>query len=622
MIAYGIEWRTFGLLYGALAGLVVLIFLLRIARRGRAVSSTLIWQKVMGSTRSLWKELLSLLVQLLLLLLVCLALVDPRPPEEAIARRWAVLVFDASESMAAYDGDAARLRLAGRQAWRLIETLAPVDRVMIVSAGAETEAHTPFTADREELKKALGNLAAGGVAPRFDEAAAYALSAFDYAGIGDDDERRLIVFTDRPDRLTLPETPGVETTVVGVGAAAPNLAITRFAVRRATAGAITYKAFIEVSNFSEYPARAELTLYTPEKILGKQTLALAPEEVFTRTVDLDFSAVGKLTVLLNDIVFAGGERGDAHRTDDAAFAFVPAMRKARVLLVHQDNRFLYNVLALNPEVDLVSLAPGEYQPAMAAGADVVVFDRFAPPQPPACSAVYFGVRGAPFVSSGVEDHPAPTGWADGPPLLRHVAMDSMLIEKAYILKPRQDDVVLMGHFEGALILLRVEENRFLLGVGFALEDTDFPLQMAFPIFMHNVIHIFANQPEGDIRSGYRLGERVELPVTAGRDRVVVKVPSGEKDKKITLPVRDGRAVFRPKAPGFYMYEDGEALKVFAVSLTDAEESNLAVTPGGALPAFEARPENVAADIWWPYFILAAMILAFLDMVLFFYGRLA
>lgn len=622
MIAYGISWQTFGLLYGGLAGAVVLIFLLRIARRGRAVSSTLIWQKVMGATRSLWKELLSLIVQLLLLLLVCLALVDPRPPEEKIARRWLAIVFDASESMAAFDGDAARLRQASRQAWRLIETLAPVNRVMIITAGAEIQAHSPFTADREELKKALGKLTAGGVSPRFDEATAYALSAFDYAGIGDDDEKHLLFFTDRPDRLTPPETPDIGTSVIAVGETVPNLAITRFAVRRTTEAAISYKAFFEVSNFSDFPATAELTLYTPDKILGKQTLALAPEEVFSRTVDLDFTSVGKLTVLLNNIAFAGTDRGDAHRTDDAAFAFVPAMRKARVLLVHRDNKFLYNVLALNPEVELVSLTPGEYQQGLTAEADVAVFDQFSPPQPPLCSAVYFGAKGAPFASSGVVENPAPTGWADGHPLLRHVAMDSMLIEKANILLPRDNDVVLMGHFEGALILLRVEEERFLLGIGFALEHTDFPLQMAFPIFMHNVIHVFAHQPEGDIRSGYQLGEKVELPVTPGREQVAVKVPGVEKEKTITLTVRDGRATFRPKAPGFYMYEDGEALKVFAVSLTDAEESNLTVTPGAALPTFAARPENVAAESWWPYFILAALLLAFLDMVLFFYGRLA
>ena len=38
MIPHGIGWTTFGVLYGALAAATIAVFLLRLARRGRAVA--------------------------------------------------------------------------------------------------------------------------------------------------------------------------------------------------------------------------------------------------------------------------------------------------------------------------------------------------------------------------------------------------------------------------------------------------------------------------------------------------------------------------------------------------------------------------------------------------------
>jgi von Willebrand factor type A domain len=617
MIANGISWGTFAALYGALVVAVVAIFLLRIARRGRAVSSTLIWQKVVGAKRTLWQEIVSLLVQLLMLLFVCLALVDPRPATDDLSRRWVALIVDSSESMAAREGDASRVRQAGRHAWQTLEQFAETDRVMIVTAGPTVRALTPFTGNQEEIKKALAELTGEGVRPRFDEAFSYVLAAFDYAGVGELDEKHIIVVTDRPGQVELPTPEGYQTHLVVVGQAAPNLAITSFAVRKTMNLSASYDLMVEVTNFSEQNVQGELAIFTEKQTLGVQTLALGPDESFTKVLGLPFEATGKLTALLRKTAFADGAR-DALPTDDAAFAFVPPVRKSQVLLVTSKNVFLYNALALNPEISLASATPGQYTHAMSVGADVVVFDGFVPPQPPAASAVYFAPKGGPFVVKGEKKDPAMTAWADGHPLLRHVTMDQLTIETAEILQPQAKDVVLMGHYEDALMLLREADGRFLLGIGFDLAKTDFPLQSAFPIFMHNVVHVFSRKPEGEIKTSYQIGEQVELAVTEGRERVVVQTPL---DKKEAAPVRAGQAVYRPATPGFYRYADADAVRVFAVSLTDAAESNLQTPSATAMPAFAKRAGAVTAEIWWPWLVLLAMLLAALDMVLFFHGRL-
>ncbi len=619
MIANGISWGVFAALYGALAMAVIAIFLLRIARRGRAVSSTLIWEKVVGSTRSLWHEILSLLVQLVLILLLCLALVDPRPAAEDVTRRWVGVVFDTSESMAAREGDASRLRQASRRVWQVLDRLSQTDRVMIVSAGTMVEALTPFTGDGEEIKKALASLKTEGVRPRFDEAFSYVLSAFDYADVREGDTKHLIVISDRPDQVSLPTVEGVQMQLVTAGAPASNLAITSFSVRKTLNLSASYDLMVEVTNFADQAVHGKLVIFTKQQTLGTQSLALGPGESFSKILGLPFNTSGKLTALLRKTTFADAEVKDALPSDDAAFAFVPPMRKSRVVLVTNKNAFLYNALALNPEISLTSVKPGEYTHATSVASDVVVFDHFVPPQLPACSGVFFAPQGGPFVSKGVKEKPAMTSWADGHPLLRHITMDQLTVEEALVFQPQTKDVVLMGHFENALMLLREVDGRFLLGVGFDLTKTDFPLQSAFPIFMHNVVHVFSRKPEGKIRTSYQIGERVELAVTAGRERVVVQTPL---DKKEAAPVRAGQAVYRPATPGFYKYADADAVRVFAVSLTDAGESDLKTAPAVALPVFDKNPDTVTAEIWWPWLVLAALLLAAADVVLFLHGRLS
>jgi hypothetical protein len=616
MIANGISWITFGWLYGALAAAVIALFLWRFRRRGRAVSSTLIWQKVMGVTQSFWQELFGLILQLVLFLLVCLALVDPRPAAEKIERRWVAFVFDASESMAAREGEASRLRLAERQAWQLISDLAPVDRVMLIAAGSAVEALTPFTANRDELKKTLGAMHAGGVRPRLNEAVAYAVSAFDYAKVGPRDVKHLVVLTDRAEQVTWPELTGFEKHVAVVGRPASNLAIVAFAVRPTMNLTASYDALVEVANFSDQPVRAEVAIFTPDQTLALEPLALPAGGRYTKVVALPFGMAGKVTALLRKTAFAGGA-ADALPSDDAAFAFVPPQRQARVLLVADSNVFLNNALALNPEIELRSIKPGEYSPALAAGVDVVFFDRVTPAPPPT-NAVYFSAKGGPFAVKETKKAPTMTSWADGHPLLQHVTMDNLTIEEAAILQVQSQDVVLMGHYDGALMLLRPNGDRFLLGVGFDLAKTDLPLQAAFPILMHNIANVFAGRGEGEIRTSYRLGEKVELGVTSGRPQLTLQDPL---ENKLTLPVRGGLAVYRPLVPGFHAYADGEALRVFAASLTDSDESNLSVTPGEAVPSFPTTASAVHAEVYWPYFVLAAMLLAVFDMVMFFYGRL-
>jgi len=619
MIAHGIGWPAFFALYGAISGLVILIFLLRLARPGRAVSSTLIWEKVLGARQSFWKELLSLLVQIVLVGLVCLALADPRPEEKSARRRHVGLVFDASESMNARENGMTRLELAAKEASGILAALGPRDRAMVVSASNKVEAQTALTESRDAVMKAVRKIRGLGVEPRVREAAAFILDAFHYAGLGTDDTRHIFVFTDDPEAVDLPEEDGVDIRTVVVGRRSDNLAVTSFDVRKNLNLSGTHEALVRVQNFGASVAKADLVIFSMARGLGRERISLAPGEEFFRVVGLALDASGKITAILRNIAFEDGG-ADALSTDDAAFAFVSPSRRSRVLLVTKKNPFLQNALALDPGVALKKITPDQYDRGASARFDVTVFDKFTPGQAPLSNAVYFSpAPGGPFAIKETKEDPAMTDWAGEHPVLRHVRMDQMTIKKARVLVPQAKDQVLMGHFNGALVLERKAAGRWMLAVGFALEDSDFPLQSAFPVFMHNVIRVYSARQKDEGPANFRVGESVEFPVSSQVGRIALQDPLGEES---FLTGVGGRVRFVPSIPGFYSVGEGKEGLVFAVSLASEKESDLRVPAHGPGPTLDKDDQDSKAGIFWPYFIIAALVLAALDTVLFFGGRLS
>ncbi|MCA9687733.1 MAG: BatA domain-containing protein, partial [Myxococcales bacterium] len=133
-------------IFAAGAGVITLLYLLRMRRRQVIVPFAELWEQVTreSETRKLWRKLrrlFSWLVQLFLLALVCLALGDPRPEVWLREPATIAIVVDTSASMAAAvpdpdadpeaneaANDTTRLSLALERARAEVEALGPADR--------------------------------------------------------------------------------------------------------------------------------------------------------------------------------------------------------------------------------------------------------------------------------------------------------------------------------------------------------------------------------------------------------------------------------------------------------------------------------------------------------------
>lgn len=198
-----IALQTVLVVAGALAGLTVVAYILKMRRRRFEVPFSALWQRVLKEkeSQSLFKQLrrlLSLLLQLVILALIVLAVLDPRIGEESRAARHVVIIVDASASMKALDeqpggsdagnaenaqnpsadgaagaGDApsadaaagaddgprvSRMQVAKEKARELLDAMGGGDTAMIVRMDGQTTPLSRFDDDMAMLKKVVAGI--------------------------------------------------------------------------------------------------------------------------------------------------------------------------------------------------------------------------------------------------------------------------------------------------------------------------------------------------------------------------------------------------------------------------------------------------------------------------------
>ncbi|HZB95832.1 MAG TPA: VWA domain-containing protein, partial [Herpetosiphonaceae bacterium] len=153
----------FALLLSLLAPVIVAMYLLKLRREERTVSSTFLWQRMVRDVEANapWQKLrrnLLLLLQLLLLLALILALARPYLQTTGISGHNLILIVDRSASMGATDEAGTRLAAAKREAIRLADQLPDTGRATVIAFGGRMEVPASASADRRELRAAINGI--------------------------------------------------------------------------------------------------------------------------------------------------------------------------------------------------------------------------------------------------------------------------------------------------------------------------------------------------------------------------------------------------------------------------------------------------------------------------------
>ncbi len=613
------------LLLLGLLPLVVILHAIAVRWRRLPVSSLVFWDDVLRARRMNMRvrrllRSLSLLLELLAVAALAFALAGPRITRHGLAGAGdTVLVLDATASMQTREGTRTRFELARARAQDVLAGLRRGARMALVLAERAPRLVVPFTEDRAVLRRAIDAAAVT------DEPGDIGLS-MDFAASLRDARRgdQLVLLSDGAYESigsVDPAMPWVH--LLFTGTPRENVGITALSFRRTLGGEDAYELFVALVNTGRRAQTFPLTITAGQETVVSRSVSLAAGASTSLSLPWTGPTEGRIEARVQ-------APNDDFPADDRAFAVFAPARRLRVLVVGQSTYFLQKALASLPGVTVRTEAAPAGQdasgltllaappaaaaaPARAPADDVVVYDSVEPPVLEKGAYILFASvpPNLPLKATGTMSRPPVTGWARAEPLLDSVSLSGLAIGGALALEPGDGFTVLASSRASPLLLSWDQAGLKALVSAFDPERSDFPLRPGFPLLIANALSWFypswlvvqADQvPAGLPRA---------IPVPQGGS-VTVAEPSGATVSLAT----DGTSVdfYDTRAAGFYTVKSGSAASEFAVSLTDAAESD--VTPRFTVPAAGGAPGSAvaaaAAVPVWAAFAAAALVLLLLE----------
>lgn len=591
----GLPLQTVLALAAAAAVFVTVLYLLKLRKRRIEVPFSPLWNQVLASQKSYtdwWnrlKRLLSWLIHIVLVALLAFAMAGPHFKDEVLTGRHILVLIDNSASMAATDvsGGIDRLDIARRKAADILETVSSQDRIMVAAFNTRIEPLSPFTNDTSLLETPLQNLRVAATGTTYDQALAFAADS-----LRDKGQSELVIISDGAglegksfENFNFDD----ETTIrhLKIGERSDNIAITAFNARRYLANKLDFELFVQIQSFFDREIDAELELYADERLVETRQIQLQPDEIYQTFYPSQAIAGEKLEARVR---ITSRDARDVFPLDDRAYALLPAAQKLRVQLVTDGNLFLEGTLLLNPNIEVTRTRLHEYD--VSQSFDVTIFDRVAPPIPDTGNFVYFAPSGpdSPFDTQGAINNPIITDIKKSHPLMRWITLKDVNIGQSVKFRRKSGDDAVASAFGDPIIMTRRETattdqpdlQRNLIAIGFDVRNSDFPMRVAFPVFIFNLLD-YLTIDDQDFIASHETGETwsINLPADIPTSDVTATMhtPTGQR---LPVPIFDGRAMFYGETPGFYRLEipgassaSNPASVLLAANMTDVDESRIA-----------------------------------------------
>lgn len=613
MVFAGFGTTTLLLIGAAAMALTVLLYVLKLRRRAVRVAFLPIWERVLRDQESSrlfsnLKRWLSLLLQLALVALIVLSLGDPRLAQHWFEGRNLVVLVDTSASMQASNGQRSRVEQARAELEQLLDGLSGSDRMLIAQMGETVVPLTTMTDDVSALRQASRDIQALETGTNLDAALQFAMDA-----LRSHSQPEIILLSDGGFRQDLDRWSDVITAsdvslrYVPVGEPAPNVAVTGFSVRRYPLDRSRFEVLLEVTNTNDVAHRVQVTLYGDGQALDVTEFMLAPNEVLARFYE---NLGGGNQSLEAEVTLLDARDGLA--ADNRAYALLPERKRSRVLVVTPGNTYLEAALLLDEYLQVTTAGPDEELPA--GPFDVTILDGVAPSLGRRHGALLYlnpPSEGAPVQHAAKIESFGFDSWQKNSPLLRWIAPENIQVLEGHALRPQRGDKVVGSSELGPILISGERDRQPFIALGFDPRQSDIVLRVAWPLFLLNCIHAFA-EPDASDYSSYRTGTVWHLQAPDDLDRVVLSTPRGEET---VLPVRHGEASYFGETSGFFAVRtaDGKPLTRFAANLNDPDESRLDVRAELQLGSVMATPPvgfspGVRRELWLVLLSVVALVL--------------
>lgn len=511
-----------------LAPVVIAMYLLKLRREEQTVSSTFLWQRMVRDVEANapWQRLrrnILLLLQLLVLFALIFALARPYLLTTGITGRNLILIVDRSASMASTDANGTRLEAAKQEALRLVDQLPDGGRATVIAIGGQMLVPVSASTDRRELRRAIEGLAVstGGGS---DLSQALALAG---ALAARESDSEVAIISDGqvtlPDQATLP----VPVQFFPIGVRNENAAISAFVLQPSPGG---QTLFAQATNYGTAPVQRRMVVELDGQLFNAYDLTLEPGQDRSIVADVP-NTVKRATARL--------EGEDVLPLDDQAWATSPGTDKATVRVITDGNRFLETALSLLPGIQVTTVPTTTT--TFTDTAALTVLDGVTPEPLPPGNLLFVGpLRSTELFSvTGEVQFPALRPATGNEPLLRNVSVAEInVLRSAQLSKPVWARTVIDS--DGGPILLAGEQNGRRIGVlGFELQNSDLPLQVAFPVLLANLAGYLAPGQGGEAAQ-IQPGQPLVVPVPPDATSVTITDPQGNETE---LTPQNNQAIF-------------------------------------------------------------------------------
>jgi hypothetical protein len=579
---------------------LIVFYLFRKQFTKQQISSTLLWDQLIQEWKAnrWWRKLQRHLLLLLQILIVCfliLALAQPFFSGKGINGAHIVVVIDTSATMQANEDGSTRFEKAKTEVLKIIDSLGSEQQMSLLTAGKVPQLIFTNESEKQRMKNEVNELIPSLQEDSIVQAAGYASS------LVPEGDGEIHLYTDSLAQEEIEEMPFSNKVVVhNIGKQRNNLSLKSFGVAK-TEGMIT--GVVTVANESKEDQTVTVEIEGGEGTVKKrfEVKAEATELMFVEGLgQADYYEA----VLANE---------DAFAADNQISAFLGGQAGATVYLAGKTNPFLEKALPLlgfDPVV-LSADEQGEWDYPEEENPLYILSGIQQEKWPNGPKLILSPAEGGTFnvkpkVEAGEELESSSSS-----PLLRYVDMNQVFLQSRFpyetenletIVSSGEAPVISKGSFGGSPLVL----------AGFDLQDSDWPLQPGFPIFIKNAMEYLQQENQS---LGYAEPDE-QMPITFSADAKRAEIIDVTNEETvIDLPI-DLEMVAAPGNPGVYQVKEtissGTRYRYLAVLLPEKEQSIIpesSFTLGGSN---EEKQENQSIHLLWKWAALFAFILLIVE----------
>lgn len=561
---------------------IIILYLLKQKVPYQRVSALNLWKEAYENMQAVtpWEKFrhrLLMYLQIFALLLLILALMMPYLRMQGGDVSHVVLCLDQSGSMnGIYQKENTRLDEAKQQALKYISQLKQGTGISVVVSGKSAEILSVDSTDRQKVESLIE-----GIEPTDEDGDLQEGIRLAESIVRQWKDYQMIGFTDSD--VDLKELNGE---IVDLGSTGENAALSWLNHTSREDGTVQIMA--KLVNYGTKTIREDVNLYVGEKLYDIRAAEVEPGE--NQIITFKKMSAGRYRGILEKTQYLKAELNepDSLERDNTVYDLLETDEKKKVLLVSGQNTFLEKALSVEENVELektTSVRNIDRKKKY----DLIIYDGMMPEQWIAQEDV-------------ILFHPKTDLKINEEQIVTHentikncrVRMKNTEITKS--LEDASFSVRETGVFqvpEWAYTFLTADQKsagyfgrkqgRMIAVLGFDLHDSDLPLQMEFPILMHQLLNQ-STEVGILLENSCKPGESVEVICKDG-DRVMVQTPEG---KKTELEVDGGKTVVTDTSrSGIYHIivkgNDRKKKLIFRVPFPEGEssgKSSVTVLSGG------------------------------------------